>query len=51
MAKADSDAEFTEYLRARSAWLSRIAYLLCCDWHRADDLAQAATVHRPPPPR
>jgi RNA polymerase sigma-70 factor (sigma-E family) len=44
MATADRDAEFTEYLRARSAWLSRVAYLLCGDWHRADDLAQAAAV-------
>jgi RNA polymerase sigma-70 factor (sigma-E family) len=44
MAKADRDAEFTEYLRARSGWLCRVAYLLCGDWHRADDLAQAAAV-------
>ncbi|MBS2536758.1 SigE family RNA polymerase sigma factor [Catenulispora sp. NF23] len=44
MARADRDAEFTEYLRARSGWLCRVAYLLCGDWHRADDLAQAAAV-------
>jgi RNA polymerase sigma-70 factor (sigma-E family) len=42
MARADQDAEFTEYIRARSAWLSRIAFLLCGDRHRADDLAQTA---------
>lgn len=44
MAKADRDAEFTDYLRARSAWLTRVGYLLCGDWHRADDLAQSAAV-------
>jgi RNA polymerase sigma-70 factor (sigma-E family) len=44
MARADRDAEFTEYLSARSAWLTRVGYLLCGDWHRADDLAQAAAV-------
>lgn len=42
MAHSDHDAEFTEYIRARSSWLSRIAYLLCGDPHRADDLAQTA---------
>ncbi|WP_194916867.1 SigE family RNA polymerase sigma factor [Catenulispora rubra] len=44
MAKPDRDAEFTEYLKARSAWLARVGYLLCGDWHRADDLAQNAAV-------
>lgn len=44
MAIADRDAEFTEYLRARSAWLTRVGFLLCGDWHRADDLAQNAAV-------
>jgi RNA polymerase sigma-70 factor (sigma-E family) len=40
MATSDRDAEFTEYVSARSPWLRRIAYLLCGDWHRADDLVQ-----------
>jgi len=44
MAKANRDAEFTEYLRARSGWLTRVGFLLCGDWHRAEDLAQAAAV-------
>jgi len=44
MAGSNRDAEFTEYLRARSGWLTRIGYLLCGDWHRADDLAQTAAV-------
>lgn len=35
------DAEFTEYVQARLGWLRRVAYLLCQDWHRADDLVQA----------
>ncbi|MBR7826951.1 SigE family RNA polymerase sigma factor [Actinospica sp. MGRD01-02] len=42
MAGAQHDAEFTEYVAARTAWLRRTAYLLCQDWHRADDLTQAA---------
>lgn len=42
MAKPDRDAEFTEYVGARQAWLRRVAYLLCGDWHRADDLVQSA---------
>jgi RNA polymerase sigma-70 factor (sigma-E family) len=42
MATTRRDAEFTEYVHARTSWLRRIAYLLCQDWHRADDLTQAA---------
>jgi RNA polymerase sigma-70 factor (sigma-E family) len=42
MAKPDRDAEFTDYVTARQAWLRRVAYLLCGDWHRADDLVQSA---------
>jgi RNA polymerase sigma-70 factor (sigma-E family) len=36
------DAEFTEYVAARLAWLRRVAYLLCRDWDQADDLVQRA---------
>jgi RNA polymerase sigma-70 factor (sigma-E family) len=36
------DAEYTEYVSARLAALRRVAYLLCHDWYRADDLVQAA---------
>ncbi|ETK34125.1 sigma factor [Microbispora sp. ATCC PTA-5024] len=36
------DAEFTEYVTARALWLRKVAYLLCGDWHGADDLVQAA---------
>ncbi|MEU8516577.1 SigE family RNA polymerase sigma factor [Kitasatospora sp. NPDC048722] len=40
MAKQTHDAEFTEYVASRSGWLRKVAYLLCGDWHRADDLVQ-----------
>ena len=30
MAKPDRDAEFTEYVSARQAWLRRVAFLLRC---------------------
>lgn len=32
--------EYAEYVEARLPWLRRIAYLLCQDWHGADDLVQ-----------
>jgi DNA-directed RNA polymerase specialized sigma24 family protein len=35
------DTEFTEYVQAWLTWLLRVAYLLCQDWDRADDLVQA----------
>jgi RNA polymerase sigma-70 factor (sigma-E family) len=34
------DEEFTQYVATRLGTLRRIAYLLCQDWHRADDLVQ-----------
>jgi RNA polymerase sigma-70 factor (sigma-E family) len=36
------DDEFTEYVAARLPWLGRVAYLLCQDRHRAEDLVQTA---------
>jgi RNA polymerase sigma-70 factor (sigma-E family) len=42
MAKPDRDAEFTEFVSARAPWLRRVAFLLCGDWHRADDLVQTS---------
>lgn len=39
-----AEREFAEYFRARRAAVRRTAYLLCGDWHRADDHAQAAFV-------
>jgi RNA polymerase sigma-70 factor (sigma-E family) len=38
------DAEYTEYVTARLSSLRRLAAVLCDDWHRADDLVQAALV-------
>jgi RNA polymerase sigma-70 factor (sigma-E family) len=40
---ADETA-FAEYFRARREHVRRTAYLLCGDWHRADDHAQSAFV-------
>ncbi|MFC5668381.1 SigE family RNA polymerase sigma factor [Kitasatospora misakiensis] len=42
MAKQTRDAEFTAFVAARAPWLRKVAYLLCGDWHRADDLVQEA---------
>ena len=36
------DEEYTAYVRGRLTWLRQIAYPLCQDWHRADDLVQTA---------
>jgi RNA polymerase sigma-70 factor (sigma-E family) len=40
--RADTDREFTAYVTARAPALRRTAYLLCGDWHRAEDLTQSA---------
>jgi RNA polymerase sigma-70 factor (sigma-E family) len=39
-----ADQAFEEYFRNRREAVRRNAYLLCGDWHRADDLAQTAFV-------
>jgi RNA polymerase sigma-70 factor (sigma-E family) len=36
------EAEFGEYVAARADGLVRFAYLLCGDWHRAEDTVQRA---------
>jgi RNA polymerase sigma-70 factor (sigma-E family) len=36
------DEEYTEYVAARMMSLRRVAFMLCQDWHRADDLVQGA---------
>lgn len=38
------EAEFEDYFRARRDAVRRTAFLLCGDWHRADDHAQSAFV-------
>jgi len=42
--RSSRDDEFTEFVAARQAHLRRIAYAVCGDWHRADDLLQIALV-------
>ena len=42
MRRSRRDDEFTEFVATRLPALRRVAYLLCQDWHRADDLVQAA---------
>jgi RNA polymerase sigma-70 factor (sigma-E family) len=37
-----SDEEFVEFAQASSARLRRTAFLLCGDWHTAEDLVQTA---------
>jgi RNA polymerase sigma-70 factor (sigma-E family) len=39
---SERDREFTEFVAARQVHLRRIAYAVCGDWHRADDLLQTA---------
>jgi RNA polymerase sigma-70 factor (sigma-E family) len=39
---ARRDSEFTDYVSARLPSLRRLAFVLCQDWHAADDLVQAA---------
>lgn len=34
--------DYVTYVEGRLTWLRRLAYLLCRDWHEADDLVQAA---------
>jgi RNA polymerase sigma-70 factor (sigma-E family) len=38
----ERDAAYVEYVAARQAHLRRIAYAVCGDWHRADDVLQTA---------
>ncbi|MFG3685427.1 SigE family RNA polymerase sigma factor [Micromonospora sp. NPDC047740] len=39
---SDRDTAFAEYFAARSDAMRGTAYLLCGDWHRAQDLVQTA---------
>ena len=36
------ETEFGDYVAARAAGLVRFAYLICGDWHRAEDAVQTA---------
>ncbi|GAA1504964.1 SigE family RNA polymerase sigma factor [Nocardioides humi] len=44
MRRADREAAYVEFATARRDQLRRIAYGMCGDWHRADDLVQTALV-------
>ncbi|HTJ70622.1 MAG TPA: SigE family RNA polymerase sigma factor [Actinospica sp.] len=44
MTELRRDAAFTEYVAAKGPWLRKVAYLLCQDWHRADDLVQNSII-------
>jgi RNA polymerase sigma-70 factor (sigma-E family) len=41
---SDRDAEFVEYFASRSGAMRGTAYLLCGDWHRAEDLVSATFI-------
>ena len=40
--RVDDEAEFRRYVTDRAHALRRTAYLLCGDWHEAEDLVQTA---------
>jgi RNA polymerase sigma-70 factor (sigma-E family) len=40
MRGSERDEQFTAFVAARRAHLRRTAYLLCGDWHQAEDLVQ-----------
>jgi RNA polymerase sigma-70 factor (sigma-E family) len=42
--RVEEDASFREFARARTIALRRTAYLLCGDWHLAEDLTQNALI-------
>lgn len=42
--RAEQEASYIDFVRARRTHLRRIAYALCGDWHRSDDLVQTALV-------
>ena len=44
MSGVSREEEFTAFVAARQVHLRRIAYAVCGDWHRADDLLQTALV-------
>jgi RNA polymerase sigma-70 factor (sigma-E family) len=42
--KAELEEQFREFARAQSGPLRRFGYLLCADWHLAEDLVQSTLV-------
>jgi RNA polymerase sigma-70 factor (sigma-E family) len=44
VSRTDRESAYVDYVTARRPHLRRVAYALCGDWHRADDLLQIALV-------
>lgn len=44
MKRAEREAAYVEFATSRRDQLRRIAYGMCGDWHRADDLTQTALI-------
>ena len=44
MRTEDRDEAFTQFVATRRTHLRRVAYAICGDWHRAEDLVQTALV-------
>jgi len=42
--RPEEEAEFAAYVTSRREHVRRAAYLMCRDWHKADDLTQTAFV-------
>lgn len=40
--RQERDAAYVEFVASRQAHLRRVAYAVCGDWHRAEDLLQTA---------
>lgn len=40
--KPELEGRYVEYVTSKLPWLRQVAYLLCQDWHQADDVVQAA---------
>jgi DNA-directed RNA polymerase specialized sigma24 family protein len=41
------DEEFVEFATVAGGRLQRTAFMLCGDWHTAEDLAQTALIEKP----
>jgi RNA polymerase sigma-70 factor (sigma-E family) len=44
LSSSDQDAEFSDYVGANAEKVRFSAYLLCADWHEAEDIAQIAFI-------
>jgi RNA polymerase sigma-70 factor (sigma-E family) len=42
--RADREQQYVEFVHARRPHLRRVAYAICGDWDRADDLVQTALI-------